>query len=67
MTRIGNGSGQPVELWHYQRVAAADGGERLVEPRPQAVRPGESVVGVNPFRIDAELDQRGFTMPGWKA
>jgi hypothetical protein len=31
----------------------------LVEARPQAVRPGEAAVGVNPFRVNAEFDQGG--------
>ena len=59
MTGIGNGACQSIELRHHQRVATAHGGERLVEAWPEAVRPGESVVGVDPFRVDAEFDQRG--------
>ncbi len=51
---------QPVELGHDERVARADGGKGLVEPRPGPVRAGQPVIGVDALSGDAELFEGGL-------
>jgi hypothetical protein len=53
--RVGQRSREPVELRDHERVAGATRRQRLAQPRPVAVRPGQAVVDVDPFRLDAEL------------
>lgn len=40
-------------------VSISDGGERLIEPRPRAVDPGQSMINVNLVRRHANFDQGG--------
>jgi hypothetical protein len=47
-TGIGHRAGEPVKFWYYQRVAAADGCECLVEAGPGAVGSGETVISIDP-------------------
>ena len=67
VTCVGNRSGQPVELGHDQRVAAAHRGKRLVETGTRASAPGQPVVGVDAPGIHPELHQgaalRGEVLP----
>ena len=51
---IRDGSGQPVEFRHDQRVAGAHGGEGLVEAGAGAGGAGEAVIGVDAILGDAE-------------
>ncbi len=56
--RVWHGTGEPVELGHYQGVATPDRSQRLVETRAGPVRPGEALVGVDAIGRHPELDQR---------
>ncbi len=43
-----------------ERIARADGGKDLVQPRRGPVRAGQPVVGVDAVGSDAELFEGGF-------
>ena len=49
-----SGTDEAVELCHDERVAAAAGGERLAQSGPVSVRSSQTVVDINPVRVDAE-------------
>jgi hypothetical protein len=49
--RVGNGARQSIQLRHDERIAGADGGERLVEAGPRAVGPGQAMIGGVPERL----------------
>ena len=51
-------AGEAVEFWDHERVAVADGGERLGEPGSVAVAAGEPAVEIDPVVLDAELGER---------
>jgi hypothetical protein len=56
-SRVGNRARQPVELRHHQGVAAAHGGDTLVETGACAVRSGETAISIDAVRCDAEFQQ----------
>ena len=58
VARVGDGPGEPVELGHDERVAAAAGGERLAQPGSVAVRARQAVVDIDPLRVHAERGER---------
>lgn len=58
--RIRDGPGQTIELGHDEGIAAAHGGERLVETGAGPVRAGQTVIGVDPLRDDAEFFEGGL-------
>ena len=49
---VRNRPGEPVELCHNERVAAAAGGERLAQSGPVAIGTGQAVVDIDPLRVD---------------
>jgi hypothetical protein len=49
---------EPIELWNYERVAVANGGERLLETGAFAVASCHSVIEVDAIVANAELVQR---------
>ena len=55
--RIRDGSCQPIELRHDQRVAFAHGGEGLVEAGACAGGAGETVIGVDAILCNAQLQE----------
>jgi hypothetical protein len=50
---VRNRPGEPVELCHNERVAAAAGGERLAQSGSVTIRTGQAVVDIDPLRVDA--------------
>jgi hypothetical protein len=46
---------EPIELWNYERVAVANGGERLLETGAFAVASSHSVVEIDAIVANAEL------------
>ena len=48
-----------IELCNDQCVTLSDSGERLIEPRPRAVGPGQSMINIDPVRRHAKIDQSG--------
>ncbi len=55
---ISNGPGQTVQLGHDQGVAGTAGRHGLAQPWPISIGSGESVIDIDPFRVDAEESQR---------
>ncbi len=56
--RVGHRARRPVELGHHQRVASADGSQRLLQAGPAAVAAGHAVIEVDPVLADPELAER---------
>jgi len=51
---VGQGSGQPIELGHDQRVPFPARGKGLTQSGLRPVGPSETVINVDAFRGDAE-------------
>jgi len=55
---VRNGPGEAAEFCHNERVAATAGGQSLAQSGPVSVRASQTVVDIDPLRLDTERRTR---------
>ena len=55
--RVRDRARKPVQFGHNESVSTTDSRQCLIEAGPRAVRPGESMIGIDPIRSDPQFEQ----------